>query len=100
MRLKIRSIYLILLLSALSCGQTHQKQQETKSIKKESRFKNLLSKYKDKSFDMLHVSSPEELNGEYKGVQLDSADAILFSEDIAQQHFNDPPGLFSVYKIQ
>jgi hypothetical protein len=94
------TIYFVLLLLILSCGQTKQeKQQETKTVKKESKYKSLLSKYKEKSFDTLRVYSPEELTGEYKGVQLDSSDAVLFPENIAQQHFSDTPGLFAVYKF-
>jgi hypothetical protein len=45
------------------------------------------------------VYSPEELTGQYKGIELDSSDAVLFPADISQQHFNDPPGLFAVYKF-
>ena len=70
-----------------------------KESRKESKYKNLLSKFKEKSFDTLKVYSPEELTGEYKGIELDSTDAVLFPEDIAQQHFNDPPGLFAIYKF-
>ena len=93
-------LYFILPLLAFSCDQTQTTQKkETNPVKKESKYKRLLAKYKNKSFDTLQVYSPEELTGEYKGVELDSADAILFPEDIAQQHFSDAPGLFAVYKF-
>jgi hypothetical protein len=86
------------------CFSCHQKQDtpkpENSNIKKESRFKNLLSKYREKSFDTLHVYSPEEMKGEYKGVELDSADLILFPPEIPRQNDIDPPGVFAVYKFQ
>jgi hypothetical protein len=95
-----KTIYLLLLLLNFGCGQEQQQKKDvSKTLEKESKYKTLLSKYKDRPFDTLHVYSPEELNGVYKGVQLDSADAILFPKDIAQQHFSDTPGLFAVYKF-
>lgn len=95
-----KTIYLLLLISGFGCGQNQKEQQEvSNTVKKESKYKTLLQKFEEKSFDTLRVYSPEELDGEYKGVQLDSADAILFPEDIAQQHFRDTPGLFAVYKF-
>ena len=95
-----KTIYLLLLISGFGCGQNQKEQKEvSNTVKKESKYKTLLQKFEEKSFDTLRVYSPEELDGEYKGVQLDSADAILFPEDIAQQHFRDTPGLFAVYKF-
>ena len=94
----MRLIYITVVVLLIGCVQS-QKRQSDVETKKESKYKELLSKFKDRSFDTLKVYSPEELTGEYKGVELDSADAVLFPEDIAQQHFNDPPGLFAIYKF-
>jgi hypothetical protein len=90
-------IYIFLFVLGLSCDQSQKEEkQSSANAKATNRHSSLLSKYKDKSFDTLRVYSPEELTGEYKGVQLDSADAVLFPEDIAQQHFSDPPGLLII----
>ena len=95
-----KTIFILLLLSTFSCGQNQEEQKaDSKTVEKNSKYKRLLSKYIEKCFDTLRVYSPEDLNGEYKGVQLDSADAILFPEEIVQQYFNDTPGLFAVYKF-
>jgi hypothetical protein len=94
-------LYFILLALCISCDHTQKNPtKETDTAKKESKYKGLLSKYRNNSFDTLRVYSPEELTGEFKGVELDSADAILFPDDIAQQHFSDTPGLFAVYKFE
>lgn len=82
----------------MSCHQPKERQPETKA-RRESKYDRLLTKFKDIRFDTLEVYSPEELTGEYKGVALDSSDAVLFPADIAQQHFNEPPGLFAVYQF-
>lgn len=47
---------------------------------KESKYKKLLSKYQEIELDTLCVYSPEELTGEFKGVPLDSVDAIYFQK--------------------
>lgn len=60
---------------------------------------DFLAKFKNKAFDTLYVYSPGSDTGEYGGLKLDSADAVLFPTEIAQAHFNDPPGLFAVYKF-
>jgi hypothetical protein len=95
---------ILLLIAIVFCFGCEQKQnlprKENGGIKKESRFKNLLSKYKEKSFDTLWIYSPDEFTGELKGVELDSADAILFPEETRQENPIDPPGLFAVYKFQ
>jgi len=89
----------ILLVGILGCGGAQQEPQNANPVQPESKYRRLLSKYKDKTFDTLRVYSPEDLDGAYKGVQLDSLDAILFPADIARLHFGDPPGLFAVYKF-
>lgn len=92
------AFYFVLLTAVLSCGEMETDKKENITAKSESKYTKLLSKFKSKSFDTLRVYSPEELDGEYRGVELDSADAVLFPKDIADQHFNDP-GLFAVYQF-
>lgn len=70
---------------------------------KASKYDHLLSKFKEISFDTLEVYSMDERNKQkykYEGVQLDSADAVLFPPDIAHAHFIDPPGLFACFKFK
>ncbi|MBL0881913.1 MAG: hypothetical protein IBJ16_00960 [Chitinophagaceae bacterium] len=58
-------------------------------INKESKFSSLLTKYKDISFDTLKIFSSDNTEIEtyqYKGVQLDSLDVLLFPESIANRY--------------
>lgn len=87
--------FLVLL---FSCNPRQEKQLKVE-IKKESKYNRLLSKYKEISIDTLKVYSPEEIKDKFNGSELDSADATLFPTEIARQHFNDPPGLFAIYKF-
>jgi hypothetical protein len=60
-----------------------------------------LTKYKDISFDTLHVFSSTELESnryKFKGTQLDSADVLLFPKELAEQYVNDN-GYFACYKF-
>jgi hypothetical protein len=91
-------LYLTSLVLLFSCNPREEKQLKAE-IKKESKYNRLLSKYKKISIDTLKVYSPEELKDEFNGFELDSADVILFPTDIAQQYFNDPPGLYAIYKF-
>jgi hypothetical protein len=81
----------------ISCGAS--KNDLSTQHDRPDRFLMLLSKFDDKKFDTLQVYSPQDLEGEYKGVPLDSADAILFPLEIAKQHFAEPPGIFAIYKF-
>ena len=81
----------------LSCNQS-EKPKPVEEIKIDSKFSRLLSKFKAVSIDTLHVYSSEGY-GAYKGVELDSTDAILFPREIREAHFADPPGLFAVYRF-
>lgn len=68
---------------------------------KESKFKTLLTKYKDISFDTLRVFSSGELESnkyKFKGTQLDSADVLLLPIALAEQYINDN-GYFACYKF-
>lgn len=97
-----RTFIYIFIATLLSCDQS-EKTDTTVETKSGSKYEKLLSKFKDISIDTLRVYSPEysseKLTGEYIGIELDSTDAILFPNDIALQHFNDPPGLYAIYKF-
>lgn len=93
---------LLLLLAACNekpdaTGGDHTVQKEETPA--ESRNAGLLSPFREKGFDTLWVYSPADLKGEYEGVPLDSAAAVLFPPEIAEKHFSDPPGLFAVYRL-
>ena len=81
----------------LGCMQTNKPQ-------KNEKYSRLFSKFKEISFDTLVVYSLSDgVNLEdykFKGVQLDSTDAILFPQNIARAHFIDTPGLFACYKFK
>lgn len=94
-----RFIHLIFFPLLLCCCQTDGSQSVNAS-KKVSKYTRLLSKFKEITIDTLRIYSPPESKGkEFNGVVLDSADAILFPTEIAEQHFGDPPGLFAIYRF-
>jgi len=97
-----KTLIYIFIVTLFSCDQA-QKTDTSVETKRESKYGKLLSKFKDISIDTLRIYSPEysseKLIGEFVGVELDSTDAILFPNDIELQHFNDPPGLYAVYKF-
>lgn len=85
----------------LTCCQIHESRDPGKEAKKESRFKNLLSKYASISFDTLEVYSGEALESDrykYKGKQLDSADVALFPAEFVRQYAIDP-GFYACYRF-
>lgn len=93
-------LYLTILISLLSCDLKPTRQQQS-DMPKESKFKSLLAKYKDISFDTLQVFSSEELENrqyKFKGKQLDSADVSLFPKELSEQYVNDN-GFFACYKF-
>lgn len=101
-----KTLIYFFIVTLLSCDQ-NQNPNTTLDTKRGSKYEKLLSKFKDIEIDTLRIYSPEyssdsseKLNGEYIGIELDSTDAILFPNDIAQQHFNDPPGLYAIYKFK
>lgn len=93
-------LYITTLILLFGCDQKTTKQQQP-DLPKESKFKSLLTKYKDISFDTLQVFSSEELESsqyKFKGNQLDSADVSLFPKELAEQYVNDN-GYFACYKF-
>lgn len=93
-------LYLATLVLIFGCNQidTNQRQADTP---KDSKFKNLLTKYKDISFDTLKVFSaedPDSKSYKYKGTKLDTTDVLLFPETIAEQYLNDD-GYFACFKF-
>lgn len=94
----VLGLFLIIIL--MSCNNNNEQVQDTNNISGNVNYEKLLSKYKEIPMDTLKVYSPEELTGEFKGVELDSADVVLFPKEIAEFHFHEPPGLFAVYKIK
>jgi hypothetical protein len=91
-------LYLICLCAVFSCGQ----QQEPISSKpgtKNSKYNKLFNYFYNIGIDTLDVSSPPDQDSPFNGKEIDSAGAMLFPKDIRQAHFNNPPGLFGVYKF-
>lgn len=94
----MKLIIIIFVFLSIACNQS-----ATSSNAKGSNYEHLLSKFKDIKFDTLKVNSMvdgDENNYKFKGVQLDSIDALLFPSDIARAHFIDPPGLFACFKFK
>ena len=94
--------FTLLLLAA--CNQAPAPAGEAKpdlneEVPMQSRTAGLLSPFRDKKFDTLWVYSPTDLKGEYEGVALDSAAAVLFPPEIAEKHSSDAPGMFAVYRL-
>ena len=64
----------------------------------ESKYKKLLSKFITITIDTLKVYSSEDY-GNYKGIKLDSLDAILFPKEIAEEYFQEHD-LYACYKFE
>jgi hypothetical protein len=96
----MRYLFFVVAILLFSCNQsTENKIESTK--KSPSEFTNLLSKFKNISFDTLKVnSSNEESDSAWKfnGTELDSTDAKLFPLEIPEGFFNES-GLFACYKF-
>lgn len=93
-------LYIATLVFIFGCNQTDTKQPHADKHK-DSRFKNLLAKYKDISFDTLKVFSAEDPDSKlykYSGRKLDTTDVLLFPETIAEQYLNDD-GYFACFKF-
>jgi len=97
----MRELFFLITLTLLfSCNQTETKQQLL-DTPKESKFKTMLIKYNDISFDTLQVFSSEELeSNQYKfiGTKLDSAEVSLFPKALSEQYYYDQ-GFFACYKF-
>jgi hypothetical protein len=95
-------LFLILLLVACSEQQPTPRKMDADQIDAvtlPSRYAALLSQFRRSQSDTLWVYSPADLKGEYGGHAIDSAGAVLFPPEIAEKHFNSPPGLFAVYQL-
>lgn len=84
----------------VSCNPPNKKHSSITSFTAKSKYEKLLTKFKDKLFDTLEVTSPDTtLDQEYRGIEIDSAEAHLFPEEIAKRAIADPPSLFAIYKF-
>lgn len=93
-------LYFTILILLSSCSQEETKQQQA-DTQKESKFKILLVKYQEISFDTLQVFSSGELQNKqyrFKGTQLDSAEVSLFPPSLSEQYCYDH-GFFACYKF-
>ena len=91
--------YLITIIALYSCNKKTETLSSPKiEVKIESRYSQLLKKFKNISLDTLKVFSDEDYKT-FKGRKLDSLDVILFPKEIAEAHFIDPPGIFACYKF-
>jgi hypothetical protein len=89
--------YLICLCAVFGCGQ--QEPIKSEAGLKNSKYNKLFSYFYNIGIDTLHVESPNDSASSYNGREIDSASIMLFPKDIRQQHFNNPPGLFGVFKF-
>lgn len=83
--------YLTTVLIFFGCSQKATKQHGA-TIARESKFKRLLAKYRDISFDTLKVFSNADLQSStypFKGTQLDSTDVALLPVTISEEYIND-----------
>jgi hypothetical protein len=69
------------------------------NTQKKSKYENLLVQYNNIAVDTLWVYSPNDSLKAYQGRAIDSINALFFPSDMAQQHFNEPPSLFAIYKF-
>jgi hypothetical protein len=91
-------LYLLIILMFFSCEKKTKHTQKIVAKKnKDSKYENLLSKFKDISIDTLEVYSSENYDN-YKGIKMDSVDAILFPKEIAEEYFLEHD-LYACYKF-
>ena len=92
-------LYLFTIIIFFSCEEKPKKTQKivVKTIR-DSKYKNLLSKFKNISIDTLEVYSSEDY-GKYRGIKMDSLDAILFPKEIAEAYFLEHD-LYACYKFE
>ncbi len=92
-------LYLLIILIFFSCEEKPKHLHKIETEKdKESKYKNLLSKFKDISIDTLKVYSSENYDN-YRGIKMDSVDAILFPKEIAEEYFLEHD-LYACYKFE
>lgn len=90
--------YPICLIALFSCDQLKPLKSKAQTQKK-SKYQNLLVQYSNIAIDTLWVYSPNDSTSVYNGRAIDSLNALFFPSDMAQQHFNEPPSLFAIYKF-
>ena len=92
--------YLIIVILILSC--TNKKNNyKTESLHKQNKFKSLLDKYKNISFDTLKVNFIDDtdyIHNKYYGTQLDSLEILLLPKELTDLYLNDN-GYFACYKF-
>ena len=91
-------LYLIVITSSMA-GCDQMKPLKNANSEKKSKYYNLLVQYYNIGVDTLWVYSPKDSMDVYNGRALDSVTALFFPADMAQQHFNEPPSLFAIYKF-
>lgn len=89
-------LFLIILFSGCEEKPKNTNDKVTKTGQ-ESKYKNLLSQFKTISIDTLEVYSSEDY-GKYKGIKIDSTDAVLFPKEIAEAYFIEPD-IYACYKF-
>lgn len=89
--------YLLCLCAVVGCGE--QEPINAKPGTKDSRHQKTLAYFYNVGIDTLEVGSPRDSASLFYGKEIDSSGAMLFPEDIRKQHFNNPPGLFGVFKF-
>ena len=92
-------LYLFTIIIFFSCEEKPKKAQKivTKTTI-DSKYKNLLSKFNAISIDTLEVYSSEDYS-KYRGIKMDSLDAILFPKEIAEAYFLEHD-LYACYKFE
>lgn len=92
-------LYLFIIIIFFSCEEKPKNTGKVvaKTIR-DSKYKNLLSKFKNISIDTLEVYSSEDY-GKYKGIKIDSLDAILFPKEIVEAYFLEHD-LYACYKFE
>jgi len=91
-------LYLIVISCTIS-GCDQMKPLKNANTQKKSKYENLLVQYNNIAVDTLWVYSPNDSLKAYQGRAIDSINALFFPSDMAQQHFNEPPSLFAIYKF-
>lgn len=94
----------LLLLLTMACNQGGESTAERVPEKAEKPLaptlpSGILAPFSDRFFDTLWVYATPDGKGEFEGVPLDSAVAVLFPPEIAEKHFSNPPGLFALYRF-
>jgi hypothetical protein len=86
-----------MLILLCSCGEKNKTEKVVARTVQKSKYRTLLSKFENISIDTLEIYSSEDF-GIYKGVQIDSLDAILFPKEIAEAYFLEHD-IYACYKF-